>query len=428
MIKSVSDFLSRLVDHERSALDTYDLKHGPTIGKMYEGLSSNILERAISPSLCLDVVEGFICDDTEEMSGQIDCMLVKGEGELIPFTSSYKWNVDNVIAVIEVKKTLYKKDIQESFDLLRSVLDRRSKNVQAKAGAKGVVDISPALRVFAEITGKIAPTYGELNQFEFHEQMIYHTLVNELLSPIRISWGHHGYSTEIGLRNGFLEFLKDNIGKHGYGPGSFPQLIISGEYSLMAATGFPFRIPMSTDIWDFYLSSSHNPINLLLEYVWTRLQREFKLTGLWGEDLDLQLLNPLLGTKAIIRDQKMGWEFTKRKMIPTDFSQFPVQGEWEPVPLDIEQFTAINLLCGGGSISKTDPELIKFVAEKGIDVEEFLARLVETRLVATKGDEIRLITEACLCVAMPDGKFYAGENNSGRMERWVAKHSGAEPR
>lgn len=121
----------------------------------------------------------------------------------------------------------------------------------------------------------------------------------------------------------------------------------------------------------------------------------------------------------------LGWEFTKRKMIPTDFSQFPLQGEWEPVLLDIEQFAGINMLCKGGSISKADSEFIEFVAKKGIKVEEFLARLVETRLVATKGNEIRLITEECLCVAMPDGKFYVGENNTGRMERWIAKYSGA---
>ena len=56
---------------ERLKLDEYSLKHGPTIGKMYEGLASNILGRAIPESLGLQLQHGIIHDGTGRMTGGI---------------------------------------------------------------------------------------------------------------------------------------------------------------------------------------------------------------------------------------------------------------------------------------------------------------------------------------------------------------------
>lgn len=103
MIKEVADFLQALIREEQTKLDGYTLQHRPTIGKMYEGLTSEILKKSIPASLNLRVVNGFIQFGHDELSGEMDCMLVQGEGEQIPYTDSYKWHIDNVLAVIEVK-------------------------------------------------------------------------------------------------------------------------------------------------------------------------------------------------------------------------------------------------------------------------------------------------------------------------------------
>ena len=110
MIKDVSNLLKGFIDHERKKLDEYSLDHGPTIGKMYEGLTSDVLSRAIPESLGLNIESGIIHDGAGKMTGEIDCMLVKGEGERIPFTNCYKWHIKDVIAVFEVKKRLYSND------------------------------------------------------------------------------------------------------------------------------------------------------------------------------------------------------------------------------------------------------------------------------------------------------------------------------
>jgi hypothetical protein len=80
-----------------------------------------VLSASIPIELNLRVVSGFITNSDGELSDQIDCMLVQGEGERIPYTDDFKYNIDNVIAVIEVKKNLYSKEIESAYEnLLRS--------------------------------------------------------------------------------------------------------------------------------------------------------------------------------------------------------------------------------------------------------------------------------------------------------------------
>jgi hypothetical protein len=83
MIKNVADLLQGFINEETKKLDTYKLKHGPTIGSMYEGLSVEVLNRAIPPQFNLKIVDGFITDGADYLSGQMDCMLVRGEGDLV---------------------------------------------------------------------------------------------------------------------------------------------------------------------------------------------------------------------------------------------------------------------------------------------------------------------------------------------------------
>lgn len=111
---------------------------------MYEGLTSNILEKTIPINLNLQVVNGVIYNELGQMSGEIDCMLVKGNGEQIPYTHSYKWHIKNVVAVFEVK-TLYKNDLTDSFEHLRGVLDNYLSNINSLDNTQ-TFDASSALR------------------------------------------------------------------------------------------------------------------------------------------------------------------------------------------------------------------------------------------------------------------------------------------
>ena len=48
--------------------------------------------------------------------------------------------------------------------------------------------------------------------------------------------------------------------------------------------------------------------------------------------------------------------------------------------------------------------------------------LLDTSLVALDKNCLVLITDACQCAILSDGKFVAGENNSGRFTRWMDKN------
>lgn len=87
---------------------------------MDEGLSRAILQKALPESLDLKVVEGFVVSG-KEISGQIDCMLLVGDGERIPLTDKFKWPIGKVIAVFEIKKTLTSDDLIDSYFHLREV-------------------------------------------------------------------------------------------------------------------------------------------------------------------------------------------------------------------------------------------------------------------------------------------------------------------
>lgn len=169
MIKTVADILSAFIEEETNKLDKYSLKHGPTIGEMYEGLSAELLSRAVPQQLGLKVVDGFITDGEHFLSGQMDCMLVKGEGELIPYTNSYKWHVKNVLLVFEVKKNLYSADLINSFLKLRQVVKGYGKYLfDGKHDENKIFDISPSLKTFSQLTGITAPSYK--NREELSQQ------------------------------------------------------------------------------------------------------------------------------------------------------------------------------------------------------------------------------------------------------------------
>lgn len=165
------------------------------------------------------------------------------------------------------------------------------------------------MRAFAETTGVIAPSRDNIKQLPFEQEIIYHTLLVEQISPLRIVIGYNGYKSEYSLRKAFSNFLSDNLEVKGFGINSFPNLIISGAYSLVKMNGQPYSVPMQSDFWDFYTSSRVNPILLILELLWTRLSINDDIGNFWGEDLLDESFAPFLS--GIIRkvNDKYGWEY-----------------------------------------------------------------------------------------------------------------------
>jgi len=421
VILTAGEFLLGLKDAEASKLRDVGISHAPTIGKMYEGLSKDLLGRVIPGELGLQIVSGFVVDGFGGMSGQIDCMLVRGHGERVPHTDDFIWQVKDVIAVFEIKKTLKGEDLADAIAHLNRVRDLESNYFQSLRGSNRDAYTDAALesgyRAFAEMTGVVA-TYENEASLPFELRLIFHSVVLEPFKFIGVILGFHGFQTEKGFRKALVSELLGRLATRGYGPGSLPQLMISGDYSLCKANGQPFSIPLVDGKWPVCFSSAVNPLHLLLEYVWTRLGREFHVGGMWGNDLHIETPHPLLFAAPVQQDGRSGWTYEHLDLTESQLRALDDFDDWEPCQLTFEQAAVIKLLCDGGTVGTDTAEYTQMAATAGLSPGQITRSLVDTHLVAVADGELRLISQWCNLVTFR-GQIFAADNNTGRLTRWL---------
>lgn len=419
MIESYADILRAFQEEEAAKLDSYNLDHAPTIGAMYEGLSAEVIGRAIPDTLDLKVVSGFVVDAMGDLSGQIDCMLVKGEGERVPQTDLFKWPVWDVLAVFEVKKNLYGAELKDSFAHLRGVSDSFSNWLHGQEDNERSFDISAALRAFSRITGVHAPEYKNHGELPDHLQLIYYTVVLEMISPVRIVLGYGGYKTEQSLRAGMLKFL-NNVGSGpGYGIPSFPDLVTCNSSSIVKITGQPYQYPMQDEFWYFCVSSPTNPVWILLELLWAKIENSCGIRMPYGDDLMEEVFHPFIAAKPVFSNASGGWLY-RTDDFEIDANEIEARVvPWVPTEVTAAQFVIFNRLSSGDEVDVDDSELADFLNLNGIEVDEFLNSLKRTGHIAIEGSKLRLTTQELACMILPDGSYVVGENNTGRMDRYV---------
>lgn len=422
MIKNVAELLKGFIKEETAKLDAYELKHGPTIGDMYEGLSADLLNRAIPSQLNLQIVDGFITDGDEFLSGQMDCMLVRGAGEQIPYTKSFKWHVKDVLVVFEVKKNLYSKDLINSFYKLRQVSESYSKYLfEGEHKENEVIDLSPSYKTFSQLTGITAPNYHNRETLSKENELIYTTIFMEQLMPVKIVLGYDGFSSEFGLRKGLIKFLEEEGTGAGYGVPAFPQLIICGEHSLVKGNGRPYLSPLRDGYWDFMLSSKANPVLLMLEFIWTKISLEFDVGMPWGDDLEMEGLNEFLRAKAVFEEDQGGWMFKYYELSKDTLESRTSSVEWEPVEVTSSVYAIFHQLTQSDVYTK-EPDFIEFAEKEAGSVSEFIDQITSTNFAAYDGENLSLNSENLIAAVLPDGRFVLAENNSGRFDAWLASN------
>ena len=121
MINSVAKLVRELQEAEARKLAEVGITHPGTIGDMYEGLTSELLDLSIPEECEVQVVNGFARGHDGVLSPQMDIMIVRGEGESVPYTDAVSWPIDRVLAVIEVKKTLYGNHLADGLKKMAAV-------------------------------------------------------------------------------------------------------------------------------------------------------------------------------------------------------------------------------------------------------------------------------------------------------------------
>ena len=414
MITKIADLLNELRIAEAERIDQEQIRHTTTIGDMYEGLTASVLERAIPKEADLRIVSGFAETSSGVMSGQTDCMLVSGSGRQLPYSKACVWNIRDVIAVLEVKKTLFSAQFETAHDQLRQVLELHWDDFPKFA--TGNLDIGAALRAYRLITGLEPPAHSDAGKLPFHLEMLYRTLVVELISPVRVIFGYGGFKSEASLRERFFDFLEKHAKEHGFAGSALPALIVCGQFSLVKLNDLPFTSQMQGDRWLIYGSSHQNPLYFLLELIWTRLSHRFTMPNWFMSDLTVSQLSPVLSGRAIHQGELSGWEYWMHapKLLPAN--EMPQMALWEPVAVSVFGFYLFYQLCAHESL----PQLPEYTGATEQEKEEF-QRLVQARIIGYDADKIVLLTDRAECVFAPDGNAYIGENATGRLIAWLKK-------
>lgn len=418
MIRNVAELLRLFMAEERKKLGAFKINHGPTIGAMYEGLTREVLQTAIPDYLNLQVVSGFACYG-DEMSGEIDCMLVAGSGEEVPRTGKFKWPIKDVVAVLEVKKTLTQAELLDSYDHLRRVSKLYGSYVEGLSGKSDKIDISWVYRIFGQMTGRKVSDYSEVYALPFDLELLFHTLVNEYLEPVRIVIGHHGWKKESTLREHIYKLLDARkTNPSGMGAGSFPQLIIGGNYSIVKGNGLPYTPPLLNGKWQFLMSSSHNPVRILLELIFTKLDSKFGTTLANDDSLDRESMSLCLSAQALEHDGRSGWDYTFHQISNKALRKRGSTHLWAPVELTDAQHVVFALLCKGKVIRVDDSDFAALASGEPGGAIGFVNSLLKTQLVAMNGKRLMLTTQYCQVVVTPDGVF-AAENADGQLSTWM---------
>lgn len=127
----LSELLRKLMLDEKKVMNNNPVKHPTLIGSMYEGATKKILKKIDFSHPDLKVVSGIITSG-DNHSGQIDCMVVIGEGERITNTDDFFYPIDKVIAVFEIKKNLFSREIDNVYQHLNAVFQLSKLDYQVK--------------------------------------------------------------------------------------------------------------------------------------------------------------------------------------------------------------------------------------------------------------------------------------------------------
>lgn len=425
MINTLADLLKAFSEKENQRLRELDITHPPTIGAMYEGLTADILHKSLFSGLNLFVAKSSFIKGSKK---EFDVILAEGEGCPIPYTNKYEFAPEQVLVVIQVKKTFNAKELGDSYENLMCIPDL-------------YVDIPPKEYMCRLATDSVHNTLQksitdyENGKLSFEEEYVYHSLVTEAQLPVTVVLGYNGLKSETSLRNKYYEYLMDKVSedgniKRGYGPNNFPSLMICEGNSIVKLAGTPYNAPLSRSPlgwWDFMASTHHNPMYIFLDVIWTKLQYRFGLPAyIFGEDLETPKMTPFMSCRIVQKGDRKGWELWYHDFEKKDLESVEGVLEWEPFYLDEIQYRVMNVLCADGGLDFSEvPSLEKDALESGYEsLEALIQSLCKTGLVAKVGEnKIRLLSRGCQVMMIGD-KFIMGENISGRMDNWLTKHMG----
>lgn len=422
MIATIQELISDLRSAELTILEEdRGITHRPTIGDMYEGLSKRLLEEAVFDGLGMSVKDGFIRYSDGELSDQLDIMIVIGDGEQVPHTNHWIYPIEQVVAVFQIKKTLYSDGLRESHHNLLSAV--REPAIQK-------LNWYWIEKCFVSISGRTLPE--DLSKLPVNLQQLCNVMVADIHRPLRVVLGHFGFQSEYSLREAFVKFIGKNMSDpphreiSGFSPSSFPDLILCRDFGLIKQHGLPYAGKIDENgWWPFYGSFSEQSILFLLECLWTKLTLWFALPEeLWGDGLQLETTTQFMYTRIGSKRGHTGWEMMAPRISRADLPSTMLKRTWQPVKITEHQASLFFALGQTDGLKISDPIVGELAGRAGLETVDFIDSIVNTGLVYQSEDGLLVYnTISCGVVTMPDGCFYAEDMEDIRFKKWIIEKS-----
>lgn len=425
MIEKASEILEQFIEKEAQRVEGIKMPHMPTLGSAYEEITRQGIDNkfTIPKGLDLKVVSGFISVCGEMLPEQIDCMLVHGVGERYGLTEQYIYDIELVLCIFEVKKTLNKKDFKDALEHLNKVRQKFAQLFEKKLIEDHYEpNLQAPAKLFSQITGKPAPEkYHQIHDLEPEDGILFYTLVQECYAPASIIHGYGGYKTESGFRKAFIDIIAEEKDANGIGFGipSFPTLVTANNFCLVKNNGFPYVALQGANNWVAVSSTRHNPAYMMLEIIWSKISLYFDVAMPWNDTLETENLSPLLTAIGHREGNNVGWWYRTNE--PTEkFLEREAKVEWEPSTLSQAAITLTNLMIfRGGQFDIAEGS--DWLEEKfGTSFDNVTEELLSSGYFMDDNDLIRPI-ESISYIATFDDNSGVIATDREKLELWLKK-------
>jgi hypothetical protein len=158
-------------------------------------------------------------------------------------------------------------------------------------------------------------------------------------------------------------------------------------------------------------TGAHDTSAIFLETLWSRLASMHLLNlSAFGEDLQMEVVHRFIDAEF---KESVGWGY---HIIPLPRSDAgaPVTWEWTPDQVSQSAFSLVMTLLRGG-LSASD------LMEGGDELAKAITELESAGICGrdASDESVHLLLKEPMAVALSDDRHFVGENNSGRMERWL---------
>ena len=407
-LKSMAELLEELkIKLTTDVVNNFsNITHGPTIGGMYEGITKRLIKQSLPEESRIQVVDGFIkFGENGELSGQQDCLVVDGPVIRIPETNHYIVDVQNVIAAIEVKANMNKKQLNEALthlaNLRKMEIDFWRSNEWKKI-PRSEAQIRHEERTSQQFMGEQIDSRSSLSS-EYFASLIR----DEARGMARIAYSPKGYSTSTRFRSALIAESSVLLKQR---PAEWPNLVGTSKQVLIKNNGQPYRAQgLQFPKWDALATSSNNTIEVILEVIWTKIAMRYRVSPqIWGEDLIKECAHLLLTCNLVENEDSFEFHY---ELKPSKIKEEEVPSEdllWQPV------FIAKRLheICTSHAPLEIDPTKLT-VEERN--------QLVSNGLFVVKDDgSLTEIAAELRYVDLKDqGGTLFGDNGGGRFEKWL---------